>query len=479
MARDQKLNVVEILRESKSAKRPNQRPIFTQMLADVEANKYDAILCWHPDRLSRNMLESGRIIDMLDEAKLQDLRFHSHQFSNDANGKMLLGMLFVFSKQYSDDLSDKVGRGIQGNLEEGKSSGAPKWGYDRSEVTGLYEPNKHFDAIREAWHMRAAGESYQIVASYLRGKGVQRVTKDVRSPKILRPNVSTVYKIFHDPFYYGVLVQAGQNTDLCELLPNFIPITDRETYNAVQVIGRGHTRRTDTKRIAFYPLRHLVYCAVCGSNRPMTVGKNKNGSGQYVLSYRCDNPDCERKPKSLRAKHIFNSIYETLDKLELTDEAYKRYSAELDGMTDEKIAEIRTDIHSKRGALAHFAHEIDEQTASLAHVPQTSRAYEPVMQRLERLAAERAELEEEIEKLEAKIANPAQIKLSKDEFLNVIKTAADKMRAGSAAEKDTLCRILFLNVAVDNEKVASYLWREPFASLVKATDFSYGRGERI
>lgn len=52
------------------------------------------------------------------------------------------------------------------------------------------------------------------------------------------------------------------------------------------------------------------------------------------------------------------------------------------------------------------------------------------------------------------------------------------MKAGSAVEKDVLCRILFVNLRVDNEKVASYLWREPFASLVKATELQSGRGER-
>ena len=84
------------------------------------------------------------------------------------------------------------------------------------------------------------------------------------------------------------------------------------------------------------------------------------------------------------------------------------------------------------------------------------------------------DLKTKITKLEAKIVNPRQIKLSKAEFLNVVKTATDKMRAGSAVEKDVLCRILFLNLHVDNEKVASYLWNEPFASLVKATELSSG-----
>ena len=41
-------------------------------------------------------------------------------------------------------------------------------------------------------------------------------------------------------------------------------------------------------------------------------------------------------------------------------------------------------------------------------------------------------------------------------------------------EIDVLCRILFLNLHVDNKKVASYLWREPFATLVKATALASG-----
>jgi site-specific DNA recombinase len=159
LAVDLGLHIVgDPIKETKSAKKPGLRPKFNQIIKDLEAKKYDGILCWHPDRLCRNMLEGGMMINMLDEGVLKDIRFHSHQFSNDANGKMLLGMLFVFSKQYSDDLSDKVSRGVQGNLEEGKSSGAPKLGYTRNEVTGLYEPNEFFDYVKQAWERRLTGE---------------------------------------------------------------------------------------------------------------------------------------------------------------------------------------------------------------------------------------------------------------------------------------------------------------------------------
>ena len=75
LARAKGLNVVATFKESGSAKKPNNRPIFSQILEDIEKNKYDAILSFAPDRLSRNMLEGGLLINLLDDGKLKDLQF--------------------------------------------------------------------------------------------------------------------------------------------------------------------------------------------------------------------------------------------------------------------------------------------------------------------------------------------------------------------------------------------------------------------
>lgn len=90
------LNVVEVVSEEKPAKKPNNRPIFNSVLKRIRAREFDAVIAWHPDRLARNVAEAGKIIHVLDTDVVKDIRFMSHQFSNDANGKILLGMLFVF-----------------------------------------------------------------------------------------------------------------------------------------------------------------------------------------------------------------------------------------------------------------------------------------------------------------------------------------------------------------------------------------------
>lgn len=42
------LNVVEIYRESHSAKDCGQRPVYNKLLVDIRSGKFNGILVWHP-----------------------------------------------------------------------------------------------------------------------------------------------------------------------------------------------------------------------------------------------------------------------------------------------------------------------------------------------------------------------------------------------------------------------------------------------
>lgn len=482
IAADLGLNVIgKPLIERKSAKLAGKRAVFNQLLRDIDTRKkYDAILTWAPDRLCRNMLEGGMIINMLDEGKLKDLRFYAHHFTNDGNGKLTLGILFSISKHFSDDLARKVGRGVDGNLREGKSSGSPKFGYDRNDTTGYYTPSDQFDIVQTAWHMRAEGSSLDTVVDYLKTNGYQRVTKTKKKTKrIILPSKTAIGNMFHDPFYYGVLVQAGQNVDLRRVMLNFIPMIEEPIYNQVQSIGYKHTRdTTDKKRSTFYPLHGFVYCAICNSNKHMIVGKNKGASGTSYLSYRCDNKLCNRKPRSYSGKKLFTSIYSKLDDFKLSDEAYERYSRQLTTMTDSKIVGIKQMLHSKQTLLQHVDLEIKERALNIGAYLKDDPVHRVNRERIDILSVDQNNLRKEIAALKAKVSDPDRIKLSKEEFLNLINIASHKMKAGTSVEKDTICRILFLNLHVDNEKVVSYHWQRPFTDLVEAVEILAGRGDR-
>nr|OGC90590.1 MAG: hypothetical protein A2V48_01495 [Candidatus Amesbacteria bacterium RBG_19FT_COMBO_48_16] len=142
------------------------------------------------------MLEGGTIIHLIDEEILKDLKFVTHYFTKDANGKMLLGMAFVLSKQYSDNLSQGVTRGVVRNFAEGNSP-APKHGYLRDE-DGLYRPDgKNFELVCDAWEKRRNGDSLESISEYMNKKGYGRKFK--KTGRIIRMNPKLLSPFFSIP----------------------------------------------------------------------------------------------------------------------------------------------------------------------------------------------------------------------------------------------------------------------------------------
>ena len=104
------LNVVKIYKESMSAKYPDAREEFSNMIRDIQMGRIDGVIAWHPDRLSRNMKDAGAIIDLVDRNAIRDLKFKTFTFENTPAGKMLLGITFVMAKQDSEHQGESVGR---------------------------------------------------------------------------------------------------------------------------------------------------------------------------------------------------------------------------------------------------------------------------------------------------------------------------------------------------------------------------------
>src|ERR1700733_13347455 len=75
------LDVVGSFEESQSAMTKG-RPLFNEMLERIESGEANGIIAWHPDRLARNAFDGGRIIDLLDEKKLRDLKFCTFWFES-------------------------------------------------------------------------------------------------------------------------------------------------------------------------------------------------------------------------------------------------------------------------------------------------------------------------------------------------------------------------------------------------------------
>ncbi|MEI6042520.1 MAG: recombinase family protein [bacterium] len=113
------LEVVDIRRESHSAKDSGQRPVFKEILTDIRSGRYSGILTWAPDRLSRNAGDLGSLVDLIDQKSLIEIKTYGQVFSNSPSDKFLLMILCSQAKLENDNKSVNVKRGLRTRCEMG------------------------------------------------------------------------------------------------------------------------------------------------------------------------------------------------------------------------------------------------------------------------------------------------------------------------------------------------------------------------
>ena len=153
LAEREKLNIVEIKRESHSAKASGQRPVFLEILNDLRSGKYTGILTWAPDRLSRNAGDLGSLVDLMDQKKLVHIQTFTQKFTNDPSQKFLLMILCSQAKLENDNKSINVKRGLRAKVELGLWPAMPPTGYisssDRKQAGVVIPDPERCNAIRE------------------------------------------------------------------------------------------------------------------------------------------------------------------------------------------------------------------------------------------------------------------------------------------------------------------------------------------
>lgn len=463
------LNVAKpYFKETKSAKIPRKRPIFRKLIDDIKAGKYDAILTWSPDRLSRNMLEAGEVIDLVDQKIIKDIKFYSTSFTVDPQGLMMLGMSFVLSKQYSDDLSQKIKRGVRKSRHEGKTA-TFRHGYIRDEEGYQIPDGKNFDLIKRAWQMRYEGSSLEEIANYMNENGYRRFVK--RTKKYEKITFKMLSGVFKDPFYYGLLCEGGEQINLTEKY-EFVPATTDDVFFYIQKISKSRLPSFN-KRLTFFPLKGIVKCAICHKN--CVVAPSKGHLGTRYLYYRCDNPFCLRKKRSIRAKEIFKFIYEFFEKNLIFDKSdYDYYVAMSKESLKSKQAEIDTRLKTARAELGRLNQEQDKMLLALGQLTEGTDSSERAKAKLNEIEGKKDSVINQIKELEELKANPDDQIMSLEKFLNLVKNATNIVKSADAIEKDHICRSVFLNLEVDEVKVANFRLKEPFESLVKMRSFPSG-----
>ena len=263
------LNIVGEFEESQSAHQLG-RPVFSEVIKRLGKGTANALLVWHPNRLSRNPIDGGAIINLLDQGKLIHVRTPSHIYGNTSTEKMMLALEFMISKKDSDDKSDAVKRGLRGRYKKGYPNGVAPIGFlnDMSGEKGnrgWTVDKEKLPLVRQLLELCLTGE-YSTRALL----GVANDDFGLRTPQhkkqggkklVLSYLTGTVLKnTVYAGFFYD---KSGERHELNESIPRII--TEDQHEQILKIIG-DRCRVRPWKNKMMFAYTGPTKCGACGGS---------------------------------------------------------------------------------------------------------------------------------------------------------------------------------------------------------------------
>ncbi len=339
IAEKENLHIVDIKRESHSAKNVGERPIFNELINGIRVGKFNGILTWAPDRISRNAGDLGSIVDLMDQKLLLDIRTYSQRFANSPNEKFLLMILGSQAKLENDNRGVNVRRGLRTRCEMGLRPGVAPTGYLNEKRT-----DKKCHAVVDPVRGQIIKQMFEKVANeQWSGRKLYHWLKfeiNFKSKGNKNLALSNIYIILQNTFYYGKFEYGGIWYD-----GKHEPLITQELFDRVQErLKRDHLVRSEIKEFAF---TKLITCGHCqsGITAEEKYKKLKDGTTVRYLYYGCTrSKDHKCKGGYIREEELIEQIIGTIDQMEISEIGMKhKFEEELERMN--KFQKMFTDAN--------------------------------------------------------------------------------------------------------------------------------------
>lgn len=360
LAKNLDLRIVKIYTEAKSAKKPDNRPLFDEMIQKIENGEANGILCWQINRLSRNPIDSGKLSWLLQRGILKSIQTMDRQYLPEDN-VLLFSVESGVANQYILDLSKNTRRGMLSKFEKGWQTGIAPLGYlnDKENKIILTDPER-FNLIRKMWDLMLTG-------NYTPPKILEIANKEwgFRTRKFKRIggnelSRSGIYKIFTNLFYAGIIENRGVQYE-----GKHERMITLEEYDRVQMIlGKEGKPRPKHHDFAF---TGAIRCGVCGCLYTAETKKKflKSGEIREHTYYHCTRKtrkvQCDQK-KNIPLADLETMIEKEIEKYTILPEFLEWALEELSQKNDTEIEDRSKIYQMQHKALEETQKELDELT---------------------------------------------------------------------------------------------------------------------
>ena len=344
-----------------------KRPEFQRMLADARKGRFDTIVCWKSDRLSRGMYPAAALMEVVEAHQIR------LEAVMDAIDMKTFGLMAAIGKIELDNFRERSTMGKRGTAKQGRvPTGGLPYGYRIGDDGRPGVVEEQAEVVRRIFHMYVhEGMGSPSIAVRLTDEGIPTQT----GKSLWRQ--SYIHYVLANATYTGTWVYGkerhistedgtksyDQPRDTWIEVP-VPPLVDEETWERAQALKKQRSRRARRNTKVLYMLQHLLKCGECGHNfhakstwRTTNVRNGKKYrydlptprryylcNGQHSMRLHC------RERPSIRAERLEGPIWSEVKRViqnpDLIVAGIDTFDAQGGGSLEDEIAQAQRDLRS-------------------------------------------------------------------------------------------------------------------------------------
>lgn len=373
------------------------RPQFNALMARLEAGECDGVMVLDLTRFSRKVMEGERLVELASRGVLVWSLSGTYDLTT-ADGRRHFREAMVAAAGESDKISERVRRGHLRQARRGRRPGGrrgfgvsgwapppPGWepGDLRDRVSDAVVEAER-EVIRECYRRLLGGETVSGVVRDLNKRGIRTLEGNGWQRY-------TLANMLRRPVVAGLLIHNGV---LMGERKDVEPIVSREEWERLCAVFDGRKRGRPTGRA--HLLTGLVRCTRCGSS---LAGNFRGHLPPYADGTRKREYRCRRNadhPEACGKNHIDGKLADAAVadavKARLGDPRHADQVAKRLARSSKRRDKLTTEINR----LNESADTLAEKTAAWG-AERVDKAMAPILDRLNRLNAELATLDEPVD----------------------------------------------------------------------------------
>ncbi|MEA3321510.1 MAG: recombinase family protein [Bacillota bacterium] len=281
----------EYVDEGISGKNLRGRPAMQRLIADVDKNKFQAVLVWKISRLSRNMLDT---LVLLDKFEVYDVKFISYSENFDTSspiGKLVVQLMASIAEMERNTLSENVKLGMTQRAREGSWNGGVVFGYDSLEKELVINP-KEAIIVKLIFNLYAGGQGLKAIANHINKSGH-------RTKRNKHFSINGIATILDNHVYVGKIRwlqvenwdkkrRRGKNSNPILVDGKHEAIISAELWNIVKAQRKSKSFKQRQSNEPFL-LSSILRCPDCGQGMvpSITTYTRKDGTKRKHRYYVC------------------------------------------------------------------------------------------------------------------------------------------------------------------------------------------------